>query len=484
VIFGRTMADPVENPTRWPKEHHAYLEKHGVYDILQEMMKELIIWKPEDPLEYMADEIEHIVQSIHAPRVFLIGPIPEAEVIGQKIAEASGSKFLTLDQIINEADAYTQEQVEVFLGGNDIEDESTRKGLIETIGSRLDEFDCIDGYVLCGFPQSRQLAQLAQQNGLLPRQVFVLLPEDTRHKSARNKKEKEAPPPQQEDPQMATADMQKYKNYKLMRDVAGAYNLEICKAINYERWSKMDSSELESELMGVLITRKPTGAPWIPRIIVLGPPACGKSAVADYIAAKYQIVNADWIDMVRGAALWTDEVAQEAQQYLIDLKPLSESAVEKIIERKLGRQDCQKKGWILQGFPETVRHCRILERLSYCPNRIFIMSCPEEVCAHRTIKKQKAIMKRQLSAGLTGVTPSATIKTTSQLSSEHNIVDFPYSEQAVNARLERYSSKVEEINEFYDFPIEVDASNTLDNVRHFVEAALLRPPTNTFSNVF
>lgn len=68
------MADPVKKPLTWSKSYPKYAEKHEMYRVFQELLKELIIMKPPDPLAYIRDELPKIASQLNVPRVFLIGP--------------------------------------------------------------------------------------------------------------------------------------------------------------------------------------------------------------------------------------------------------------------------------------------------------------------------------------------------------------------------------------------------------------------------
>ena len=102
--------------------------------------------------------------------------------------------------------------------------------------------------------------------------------------------------------------------------------------IPYDRWVTTKQSDLEAEFLGQIIARKPSGAPWIPKIVVLGPPGAGKSVISDHLAEKFNLVKVDWKEIVRGYSKWNDAVAQECKSYLQDLAPLSEDATRIILD--------------------------------------------------------------------------------------------------------------------------------------------------------
>jgi len=40
-----SMCDPVKRPLTWDKKYYVYAERHGLYDVIQNLMKELAIWR-------------------------------------------------------------------------------------------------------------------------------------------------------------------------------------------------------------------------------------------------------------------------------------------------------------------------------------------------------------------------------------------------------------------------------------------------------
>jgi hypothetical protein len=89
------MADPLARPMKWSKNFQIYVEKHNLYDVFQvslnnnellenrvftfalltqELLKEMIIAKPEDPLTFIREEVTRVAKGICNPRAFIVGP--------------------------------------------------------------------------------------------------------------------------------------------------------------------------------------------------------------------------------------------------------------------------------------------------------------------------------------------------------------------------------------------------------------------------
>uniref|UniRef100_A0A8C0J4E4 Uncharacterized protein n=1 Tax=Chelonoidis abingdonii TaxID=106734 RepID=A0A8C0J4E4_CHEAB len=102
------------------------------------MVEALLIHQPEDPISFMIDHLKQ--DSDHVPRVFVLGP------------PAAGK---TTIQIPDEL-------------------------WVSLLQDRLLDVDCVrEGWVLDGFPQTREQALLLQTSGIVPRHVVVLYAPDT-----------------------------------------------------------------------------------------------------------------------------------------------------------------------------------------------------------------------------------------------------------------------------------------------------------------
>ncbi|CAL8143632.1 unnamed protein product [Orchesella dallaii] len=487
------MADPVKKPLTWSKAYPAYAEKHDMYRVFQELLKELIIYKPDDPLLYIRDELPKIAGQLHAPRLFLLGPDPVTEGIGIDIASKCGAKYLTLSDIVETSPISIRGVLSQYVIEEEGFDEGLRKLLVATVMKRLARPDCQkNGYVLYGFPQNRLQATCGQQNGLLPRQVFILHPDPnfvpTKRNSAstvdNNPSKSKSMDQEAGRKSMASAMTQSSNLIAITRvpskvilpevditktkEISEVYDFEICKNIPYEKWSTTKKTDIETELLANLIAVKPCGSPWIPKILIIGPPISGKSTAAEEISARYGLANVDFISLVRGASLLDDDVSKAAKKYLHQLLPMNEDSVKQILKRRMMKEDCQLKGWVLHGFPDTSSQLRALESLQLIPNRIFLLSCPEEECLNRLNEKREEVFARRMPGledrGLPWI-------------DEMNFEEFPYGKTTFRIRYEMFADNLPNIAAYFGKQLMyVDATQRWPTVMKFIEASLLRPP--------
>ena len=98
------------------------------------------------------------------------------------------------------------------------------------------------------------------------------------------------------------------------------------------------------------------------RLIVLGPPGAGKGTQAQRLVANHGLVQLSTGDMLRAAVAAQTPVGLEAKAIMEAGKLVPDSVVTGIISDRLDDDDV-KGGFILDGFPRTLKQADALETL-------------------------------------------------------------------------------------------------------------------------
>ena len=105
------------------------------------------------------------------------------------------------------------------------------------------------------------------------------------------------------------------------------------------------------------------------RIILFGPPGCGKGTQATFISEALAIPHLATGDMLRSAVSSGSEIGLKAKNIMESGGLVSDQIVLSIVEQRIAKDDCVK-GFILDGFPRTVNQAEKLDLLLSTNNKL------------------------------------------------------------------------------------------------------------------
>lgn len=98
------------------------------------------------------------------------------------------------------------------------------------------------------------------------------------------------------------------------------------------------------------------------RIILLGPPGAGKGTQAKNISKNYNLVHISTGDIFRENIKNKTELGKKVTHYLDNGELVPDSLVIDLVEDRL-KQDDVKDGFLLDGFPRTVKQAEELNKI-------------------------------------------------------------------------------------------------------------------------
>ncbi|XP_017665505.1 PREDICTED: adenylate kinase 8 isoform X5 [Lepidothrix coronata] len=294
------MEDPAQ---LWPPPVGTYAEEQGLFQILQNMLEELLIHKPDDPIEFM---INHLKQNNDdAPKICILGPPASGKTtVAMWLSKHFDAIRVSQETLLfNETLALTEE-AKAHKEKNQKIPNALWANLIQ---ERLSNVDCIkQGWILEGFPENQEQAWMLQSFGIFPRHVVMLYASDTvlieRNSGKRLDpltqevyhttfdwpsdplvQERLVKPEDLSEQEVSKKLLEYHRNFP---EVFQIYQ-KVLKSINADQ----PSVDVLSQVLTYVQTRHRSAAPFTPRIIFCGPPGSGKSLQAALIAQKYGVVN-------------------------------------------------------------------------------------------------------------------------------------------------------------------------------------------------
>ena len=242
------------------RQSAAYLEENEIYDLFESLLKTVVLHQPDDPLQFMIDELKQEVKV----KVILMGPpgIGRSEYARSlatqfKVPHVQASSLIKSYLAEHSGDASAE-----MKSGNFVRDDMA----IAAIVPQLEKMGK-SGYILDGFPRTRAQALALQHAKIVPDKVVLLNAPSTTVESAyaTNLEVKDV------DDQV-TRRTQQFLRHLL-------HTVEVyASSVQQLDVEGLDAPQINDELMHLVSLRPQSNAPLRPaRVCVLGPLGSGRT---------------------------------------------------------------------------------------------------------------------------------------------------------------------------------------------------------------
>ncbi|RLJ07005.1 MAG: adenylate kinase [Candidatus Aenigmatarchaeota archaeon] len=114
------------------------------------------------------------------------------------------------------------------------------------------------------------------------------------------------------------------------------------------------------------------------RIVLLGPPGVGKGTHGDELAKKLGIPKISTGDIFREEVKKDSELGRQVKSYLDRGELVPDEIVIQVLKERISKPDCQK-GFILDGFPRTLKQAEELEKITKIDKVINFVASEETI---------------------------------------------------------------------------------------------------------
>lgn len=211
------------------------------------------------------------------------------------------------------------------------------------------------------------------------------------------------------------------------------------------------------------------------RLILLGRQGAGKGTQCVRLSRHFVVPHISTGDMLRAAVRELTEVGAMAKQVMDAGGLVGDDIMVGIVEERLGRDDARTRGYILDGFPRTVRQAVELDRITAeRPLDVVLdLDVPRELVLKRISSRRVC---RDCGTNYVAIEDDRSMAICDVCGGDvlQRDDDTP---DAINRRLDLYEEQTSPLIEFYGNDgrlVVIDGVGTPDSVFHLLTAAVER----------
>jgi len=478
--------DQTKRPLRIPPEFATYAEKHGIFDMYKRLIEQLVISKPDDPVMHLINQLKK--ENDDVPQIVVLGPACSGKrSMAKMVCGKLRCAHLTTQNLIDEADVASRDRMKKYIA----KEQAVPADLwVKVISERMQLYDTQKkGWVLEGFPETREQAMALQISGIYPKHCIVLEAPDTVliERAAGKRVDTKTgdvyhttfdwpgnPEVQErlEEPAGLSEESVVKRLVLYHRHLHGILRCygQVTRAINADQ----PKADVFSQALSFLSSSARSAAPHTPRVVLLGPTGSGKAVQAALLASKYNLVKVSCGQLIKQAITQETKSGMAAKPYVEKEMMMPDSIVLDILQERLCQLDCVARGWVLSGYPRTREQAEQLDKAGLRPNRVFFLDVPNDSVLERlTLRAMDPVTGERYHMLYN---PPRTQEVKERLWKAQKD-----SEESVRKGLSQYFAYVEELGDFYTEGQHVNADQDPHTVFECLESMICKPLPKSFS---
>ena len=128
--------------------------------------------------------------------------------------------------------------------------------------------------------------------------------------------------------------------------------------------------------------------PDVPRVIVAGPPGAQARGLCERLAAEMNLVHIIASDVYRDLAKVGSVLGKDAKALVDSGADVPSSMLLKLVQEKLASEDCINRGWVLEGFPNSVSQARAMLAAGLLPTCFLRLELTDEEVMRRLTNRR------------------------------------------------------------------------------------------------
>ncbi|XP_020766637.1 adenylate kinase 8 isoform X2 [Odocoileus virginianus] len=449
--------DATTAPHRIPPQMPQYGEANHVFELMQNMLEQLLIHQPKDPIPFMIDHLQR--DNDYVPKIIILGPPASGKTtIAMWLAKHLSTNLLSVESLI--AKEYSPLAADARM-----------------------HYQKFKGWILDGIPETREQALTIQTLGISPRHVIALSAPDT-VLIERNLGKRIDPqtgeiyhttfdwPPESEiqNRLMMPAGISEGETARKLLE----YHRNIVRILpSYPKILKVINADQPCvdvfyQALTYVQTSHRSNAPFTPRVLLCGPVGSGKSLQAALLAQKYGLINVCCGQLLKEAVADKSKYGEMIQPFFEKETAVPDNIVMKVLKQRLDQQDCVERGWVLHGFPRDLDQAHVMDSLGYKPNRVFFLNVPlDSVIERLTLRRTDPV---------TGERYHLMYKPPPTMEVQARLLQNPKeSEEQIKLKMDLFYRNSAELEQFYGEAITLNGDQDPYTVFEYIESGIINP---------
>ncbi|CAG9312031.1 unnamed protein product [Blepharisma stoltei] len=356
-----------------------YLESNDVYELFEYLLKELLVDKPEDPIDFLI----HKLENPRRRRLFLVGGIGNSR---RMIARDLASRFRVeavnvydlLKNEVKKAGKHAEGILTAWRSGIYVPDDIILEILMPVLEGLEKQGK---SYILNGCPRTRVQSLALQRAGIIPDRIGILTTDENAYKEKFRQNFIESQEQKPSDESIAELASQ-----RAIEELS--YNLNGVKDVYKNQWHEIESTgtvdKVADKVARIFLMKGRSNAPRRPpKVILLGPPGSGKSTQAQNLSVRYGLTLVSTSQLLRDQINRKSEIGKNIAAIMSTGDMVPDFIITELVRNRLQETDCKMNGWILDGFPKTVEQVRSLKEFKIQPSHVFFLESSDALIYER-----------------------------------------------------------------------------------------------------
>ncbi len=282
--------------------------------------------------------------------------------------------------------------------------------IVEMVTTRLLELDSLTkGFVLDGFPQTKNQAMLLKNKYIAPSGIFLLDSDDLDDHVLRGRSfdplhervyhEVFHPPKakllkrlvkrREDSLESAKEEISQFRENVQGISETFSDTSTLIPLLSNQMPKKLDQDAItQTKLLLAsrsekLASRPKQSAQSPLKLIILGPPAGGKGTCCEVIKKEYNVVHLSTGDVLRENIKNQTPLGLKVKPFMDNGQLVPDELVIDLVMDRLEQQDCKERGWLLDGFPRTPSQSQEMVKRGILPDAVVVLTVDDKAIETR-----------------------------------------------------------------------------------------------------